>query len=684
MSRRGPIWVILAGCLLLMVYQLVPVWWPKATEGGRFWLTEVGIIGLALIVAGILGWLVNKTHKITREPPAQILARGALFGAVSGLIVSQLFPAPDGLNDPIIEVYRTQRILGFASLMGGGMYVMLQLVANASSTMIVSRTEQILAMATGFIAVFVCGIWVALELPRIGNALCRSTLGVIDWIGQGGGGAGSCQVVGSEALLPRRDIPQIAAAMLGFYFFFVTTFENGRWRLSFARSIIVIGGAVVAGRLLFDVVSALSTSTWFGPESAAQLVPFGPSLIGMAFYAALFSFWVTWSKHHALVEALSNSFGSTDAFRNMVDTRLRSSHDVPPRGASLFQDVRGVVDRAEDNGWIGGLIVNARRSRPEDVRLARLADQMGLGINPPAAENIAKVIAHVGGGGPASADDKLETIIRQFSELSPADRRMIEARLEARVCRIVTPRNEGTGWLVGPDLVLTNYHVIKDMLGDAPTVRGRDVICQFDFKVAAGRTIKGTECQLHPDTPVVDWSPYSAFDLSDTDELPNESELDFALLRMDRKLGEMPIGGEGEEGAPKRGWISLKKALDSPSPNETAGDPKMLLYVLQHPYGGPLKCECGTLVSVNANRTRIRHEATTERGSSGSPCFNFANLEPIALHHAGKHSRTLNKPYNQAVPITRIVQFLRDRGKVEPFWDLSPGGADKPFDRVKH
>jgi hypothetical protein len=210
------------------------------------------------------------------------------------------------------------------------------------------------------------------------------------------------------------------------------------------------------------------------------------------------------------------------------------------------------------------------------------------------------------------------------------------------------------------------------------------VICQFDFKVAAGSTIKGTECQLQPEAPVVDYSPYSTFDLSDSEELPSEKELDFALLRLDRKLGELPIGGQGEDGAPKRGWISLKKALEARDPDDTVGETKMLLYVLQHPYGGPLKGECGAFVSVNANRTRVRHEATTERGSSGSPCFNFSNLEPFALHHAGKHSRTLNKPYNQAIPITRIMRYLRDNGKVEAFWDMSPGGADKPFERAKH
>ncbi len=681
--------MIATGLLLLTLHRVAGAWRLVRIEPGslqELLLTEVGVFGLGLLLAGILVWFVNKTHKITREAPARILGRGALFGVAAGLITAYIFVAEDAKDDPLIMFYRAQRTLAFAMVLGGGMYVMLQLVAQASSSMIVSRTEQILSMATGFIAIVMCGLWGALELPRLGGALCKATFGLVDLVSPSTA-LGSCQSTGPDAIRgARTDLLEFAAAMLGFYFFIVAIYENGRWKLSFARSIIVIGGSVIAGFVLYEVVRALNAPSAFG-GTGGRLVKFGPFLVGMGLYAALFSFWVTWSKHHSLVEALSNAFGSTDAFRKMVDSRLRTTVDLPAREQSLFRDVRAVVDRAEDNGWIAALLVNARRSRPEDLRLARIADGMGLGIMPSATENLDKAIARVPTGTKVDADtttEKLETIIRQFSDLSPADRRTLEARLEARICRIITPRNEGTGWLVGPDLVLTNYHVVKELLSEKPTLRGRDVICQFDYKVAAGSVFKGTDCSLSPDAPVVDWSPFSAVDLSDTDEVPGENELDFALLRLDRKMGNLSIGGEGEEGAPKRGWISLKKALERPDPEDRPGETKMLLYVLQHPYGGPLKGECGAFVSVNANQTRIRHEATTERGSSGSPCFNFSDLEPVALHHAGKHSRSLNKPFNQAVPLSRIMRYLRDRGKVEAFWEQSPRGAEKAFVRMSH
>src|SRR5689334_14843962 len=33
-------------------------------------------------------------------------------------------------------------------------------------------------------------------------------------------------------------------------------------------------------------------------------------------------------------------------------------------------------------------------------------------------------------------------------------------RYQARVCKVSTPLEAGTGFLVGPDVVLTNYHVV--------------------------------------------------------------------------------------------------------------------------------------------------------------------------------------------------------------------------------
>jgi hypothetical protein len=553
-----------------------------------------------------------------------------------------------------------------------------------------------------FSAVFIFGVWLTHKVSESGQTIDILTGGVIDWIGAGlcethghaRAGCGLSRPVASTAIAaamlgPRNDISQIAAAMLGLYFFFVSLVESRRWRLSFARSVIVIGGVVVAGVVLLELVTAMQE--WLGNGNLTKnSLPF---LFGMAMYATLFSFWITWSRNHSLIEALCDAFGSTDNFRDMVDKRLRASFDLPERGKTLDSEVRSVVDKAESNGWLDGLVVSARQSRPDHLKLARIADQLGLGIQPSSASNVGKTIRQHNKESPSRLAlpvrqaDQLETIIREFSSLTPDERRERQARLEARICKVITPNNEGTGWLVGPDLVLTNYHVVREMLGENPSVSGKDVTCGFDYKESQKTALKISQFGLHKEHPVVDWSPFSHADmLSDGDEVPNPDELDFALLRLERKAGELPIGvspegGAAEAGAALRGWISMKQALERPDPDAQLIERKMLLYVLQHPYGGPLKEEYGALTAVNRNGTRVRHEVTTERGSSGSPCFNLADFEPFALHHAGGHSRTLNLPYNQAIPIGRIMRFLKVRGKVEPFWNLSPGGSEKPFEK---
>ena len=44
--------------------------------------------------------------------------------------------------------------------------------------------------------------------------------------------------------------------------------------------------------------------------------------------------------------------------------------------------------------------------------------------------------------------------------------------------------------------------------------------------------------------------------------------------------------------------------------------------------------ECFSLLSSNANNTRVRYRTNTEEGSSGAPCFD-KDWELVALHHSG-------------------------------------------------
>ena len=158
-----------------------------------------------------------------------------------------------------------------------------------------------------------------------------------------------------------------------------------------------------------------------------------------------------------------------------------------------------------------------REKRGRGTRHSRaVAAELGLGTVPPSLERI--IMASV-----------------PFVDVSTWRAQLGE--LEAQVCRVEVPAGlqatVGTGFLVGPDLCLTNFHVVKpliDQLADPGQVRLR-----FDYKRAADGTVvsEGTQFALAGDWLVAARPPSAVDVLADPgNHLPGPDELDFALLRV--------------------------------------------------------------------------------------------------------------------------------------------------------
>ena len=130
---------------------------------------------------------------------------------------------------------------------------------------------------------------------------------------------------------------------------------------------------------------------------------------------------------------------------------------------------------------------------------------------------------------------------------------------------------------------------------------------------------------------IVDSSPPSPNDPNLTNGDPSDDELDYALLRLVRDIGNEPAGSGNNPDAPVRSWTQL--AANSLNIN----DP---ILVLQHPQNPvswklePLKLTMGRALDLVGGGRRLRHDANTLPGSSGSPCFSVT-LAFVALHHAG-------------------------------------------------
>ena len=131
----------------------------------------------------------------------------------------------------------------------------------------------------------------------------------------------------------------------------------------------------------------------------------------------------------------------------------------------------------------------------------------------------------------STSDETLEKLVVQSTKLfvEPVQFREQMAAMERRVCRIEAVINEvevlATGFLVGPNLLLTNYHVIEDSKFGSDESK---VAFRFNYKVQEnGSVVGGSTATLANDWKVA-WSI--------------TEEMDYAIVRLDRDVGRDPQG----------------------------------------------------------------------------------------------------------------------------------------------
>ena len=360
--------------------------------------------------------------------------------------------------------------------------------------------------------------------------------------------------------------------------------------------------------------------------------------------------------HKELADALVGAYPRPEALDEMLMARL----DQPLAGIAapypLPHAAFEVVRFFRARGHLLRLIASALASQPDFAALTAVAERFCLAPVTPSPR-------------------ELEKLVKRTSVPFPvAVWRERLARREVCVCRVEVPTTSGasfgTGFLVGPDLVLTNHHVVApaieagftDKLNSSPS----DIVLRFDYKEFVDKTPlnPGIEVVLAADW-LVDSSPHSAADLERPRRTmtPGVDELDYALLRLAEPVGSqaIPLGHGTDPGARNRGWIELP---EHPWPFAT----ESTLFIVQHPNGSPmaLAMDFEAKMELNANATRVIYQTGTEPGSSGSPCFN-QHWDLVALHHAGDplYPEMYPGSFNEGVPIHRIVERLRSLNKTD-------------------
>lgn len=192
-----------------------------------------------------------------------------------------------------------------------------------------------------------------------------------------------------------------------------------------------------------------------------------------------------------------------------------------------------------------------------------------------------------------------------FLGIAFLERGLQVARSVGRVAirgRTGSPIGYGTGFMVGPRLLITNNHV----LGDAS--QAGDSVVEFDYFVRA------------------DGSPSTikVFNLQPEVFFRTDPDLDFTLVA---------VAEVGASGTPlsAQGWNQL-------IPDEGKAIIGQWVNIIQHPNGEPKQLVLRNNEIVDTPDRFLTYKTDTSPGSSGSPVYND-QWEVVALHHAGKPAR---------------------------------------------
>ncbi len=252
------------------------------------------------------------------------------------------------------------------------------------------------------------------------------------------------------------------------------------------------------------------------------------------------------------------------------------------------------------------------------------------------------------GLGSSIVDSQIANVVNQFGDF---------------VCQVLhaTPSGftaVGTGFLIGPRHVLTNFHVVEGV--DVKNLRCRfDVVSSVLSEFEAGPLLSVEK--------ILAQSRYAEIEANGkytptSDQHPGAEELDYALLEIDSAVQN--LAAKDGSGKRRRGWLPLP---DKPQ-KLSNGTP---IIILQHPDGATLKVASDAIAQRQPpNGSRLRYLADTDRGSSGSPCFAYVDgpdgkpqLALVALHNFGDPGTKLRSPeFNHGIPVDLIFKSLVNAG----------------------
>lgn len=327
------------------------------------------------------------------------------------------------------------------------------------------------------------------------------------------------------------------------------------------------------------------------------------------------------------LRALRESFDDQSMALILME-RFNLNYGAVVRPGLLWQNqALDIYTRFDQHNTMEQLVAAARDARPAVSEFTQILDRLGF--------------TQVSTGGLEALLSRPESPYQDV-EVFRSDL----SRLESQVCRIAGDFN-GTGTLIAPDLVLTNRHVVANVIADNGTLTST-VTCIFDDRKGEGAY--HTPPMEVKATRVLASSSHAPEDVKPGPMNDSLQFLDYAVLKLASPVGDRPIVDGGE----LRGYADTTPPQSEPILNSG-------LVVLQHPKAQPMKIDIGAVLAKGP--TRLRHSVNTEQGSSGAPVFDAA-LRFVALHHVGHQNGPVagDPGYNQAIPLQLILADARNKG----------------------
>ena len=258
----------------------------------------------------------------------------------------------------------------------------------------------------------------------------------------------------------------------------------------------------------------------------------------------------------------------------------------------------------------------------------------------------------------AELKEKLQRVNPRTFELMKISRRICLIRRE--------DATEASGFLVGPDLMLTAAHALMGTAGifadpDKVTI----LFDQFEWNLEKGTIAKGDSCGLRriPFSRQPDVVASSIRTDPKCQRRHNDSRLDYVLVRLDRPMGLafLPFSHR------LRGWNDCSRA-DGPAEG--------VVRVVQHPAGGLQRVAEGFIPVDHVDPEfpqLFRYQTTALNGSSGSPIFD--EQRRVVGMHVGERSTD----EQLGISMQRIFADLEKQGVKLPPFRLSKEVMDSIF-----